>query len=126
MSKQREELIRATFELARNLEWVESLEPKFRDHDISAAELAKSREAWNEHTERRDWEWWKDQSKGMSISELDDERIGYTQKLNALGMLQTKRENIASPQNQFQEILKGTLKSEDKPQEQSKDQGRDM
>jgi hypothetical protein len=63
VSDDREKLIRRHFEAMRDLTWAETLEPKFRGYDLSAAQMQEYREAWNRHTEARDWAWWHENTK---------------------------------------------------------------
>jgi hypothetical protein len=69
----RHTLVRAHFDAYSDLLWATDLEPKFRQYDLSAAELKEYREAWNRHAEARDWDWWQETAKGMSEAELRKE-----------------------------------------------------
>src|ERR1700731_2333452 len=69
----RDKLIRAHFDAYSEHTWVTNLEPKFTEYDLSTAELREQREAWNRHTEARDWEWWLKKVKTMSNAELKQE-----------------------------------------------------
>jgi hypothetical protein len=72
-AQERELLIRRSFDVATELVWLEDLLPKYRDAGLSDAELKKYREAWYEHTERRDWGWWQEHSSRQSNEQLRDE-----------------------------------------------------
>src|SRR5437016_11192218 len=57
MATYRDKLIRANFEAYRDLTWVETSEPRLREHGQDKASIEKHRQEWNEHTEREDWPW---------------------------------------------------------------------
>ena len=69
----REKLIRAHFGAYSDLTWVKELEPKFRPHNLDAATINGYREAWNRHTEARDWKWWVEHTKGTPDAKLREE-----------------------------------------------------
>jgi hypothetical protein len=126
MAKSRDELIRADFEAYRDLTWWETLEPRFREQGIDASAMAGFREAWNRHAENRDWAWWQNEAKHYSDAELDGMRKDCIELLDAIGVLQSRRDKAAREQEAFRQVLSGTRKKEEKPQEQSKDKGREM
>jgi hypothetical protein len=64
------------------------------------------------------------QVSGYGVNELLDMRADYIDRLDALGMLQWQLDR--SDQKIFQQVLKGALTNEEKPQEQSKDRGREL
>src|ERR1700722_20899364 len=123
MSRFKDELVRAVFELHRDLVWVETLEPKFNDRGENATAMLGFRAAWNQHCEKRDWAWWQNEAKRFSTGDLDDMRMDITAKLESLGLRQWERNEgnkAASTQEKLQQLLKGTLNQEEKPQERSR------
>jgi hypothetical protein len=69
----RAKLVRAHFAAYSDLTWARELEPKFRAQGVTGAELERFRAAWNRHTERRDWEWWQEQTAKQSNAVLEKE-----------------------------------------------------
>src|SRR3954469_12885909 len=69
----RDKLIRAHFDAYSDLLWVTHLEPKFRRYNLDAAEMREYREAWNRHSEARDWDWWLEKVKSIPDAELQRE-----------------------------------------------------
>ena len=69
----RDKLIRAHFDAYSELIWAQDLEPKFTQYNVDAAEMKEYRQAWNQHTEARDWEWWLGKVEAMSNGELQQE-----------------------------------------------------
>jgi hypothetical protein len=129
MSRFRDELIRAVFELHREQLWVETLEPKFKERGVDAAAMTEFREAWNQHCEKQDWAWWQNEAKRFSTNELDDMRRDITDKLDAIGVRQSRPNNLnkaASEEQKFDRVLNGALNHEDKRTERSHDHGREM
>jgi hypothetical protein len=128
MATFRDKLIRANFEAYLDLTWMETLEPRFRDHGQDKASIEKYRQAWNEQTEKNDWPWWQEHSKRFSNAVLEDERMECIDRMDSLGMLHRQRDKTASERELFQRILNATLDRdrEEKPQEQSLDLGRGL
>ncbi len=126
MATFRDELIRAHFEAHRDLRWAEKVEPQFKDRGLDAASISAYRQAWNDQMEMTDWARWQKESQRFSNAVLDDKRMDCIDRLDALGMLQWQRDKAASERENFQQILNGTPGREEKPQEQSRDQGREM
>ena len=123
---ERDKLIRAHFEASRDLTWAQILEPKFRERGVDAVEMKGYREAWNLHVERRDWGWWENEVKSYSTADLQDMLADCIEKLDALGMLQWRRDK--SEAEDFRRVLNASpekgAEEEEKQQERSK--GRDM
>jgi hypothetical protein len=128
MATTRDNLIRRHFEAMRDLTWAETLEPKFREQGVDPAAMKEYREAWNRHSETRDWAWWQHESKGDSTERLEDMLMDCIEKLDAIGMLQWQKDKGQSEQEKFQKILDGAGKKEEKSQEHSKprDTGREL
>ncbi len=120
MSGFRNDLVRAAFELMRDLTWVETLLPRFKEHGVDAAAMNGFREAWNQHCQEKDWEWWQNEAKQHSTGELDDMRMDYSDRLDALGMLQSKNP-AASEQERFRQLVQNKLNQEQERPEQSHD-----
>lgn len=72
------------------------------------------------------WLWWQNEAKRFSHGELDDKRTDCIGHLDALGMLQWKQDNAASEREKFQRVLNGRPNRKVKPQERSKDRGKEM
>jgi hypothetical protein len=124
MARFRDELIRAHFEAYRDLEWFETLEPRFREHGVDAGSMNVFRAAWNDYVQARDWDWWKDETKHMSNEELDDERMDCLDKLDALGMLQWERNRATKGEITFQDVLDAIPNAEDPKREQTQTRGK--
>src|SRR5262245_26912603 len=125
MGKHRDDLIRAGFELERDLNWLKTLEPSYREQGLAAATIASRREAFNQYEEKGHWPWWQNEATRFSNAVLDDMRMDCIDRLDALGLLRWKQYQAASKRERLQQIL-GTPDREEKPQERSKDRGRGM
>ena len=128
MTQPRDQLIRRHFEAMRDLIWAETLEPKFREYRVDAATMKTFREAWNHYAEKRDWAWWQNEAKSDSNDHLEDMLMDCFEKLDAIGMLQWKRDNRGGEQEKFHRILEGRDDKEEKRQEPSRtrDDGMEM
>ena len=126
MATFRDELIRAVFELERDLTWWKTLEPSFREQGLDAATITSRREAFNQSEETRNWPWWQKEATRFSNAVLDDMRMDCIDQLDALGMLRWKQDHAASAREKLAQVLKGPVNQEEKPQERSKEQGREM
>lgn len=123
MPTKRQILVRRNFEAYRDLTWFAELEPKFRERGIEGKELQSFREMWNEHAEKRDWEWWQKETARKASGRLKDEIMDITDRLDQLGCLtwledQKQRES----KEDFKQILtetaaKGGNKEQEKGQE---------
>ena len=76
----------------RDLTWFETLEPKFREQGVDAKTMKELRQAWNQHAEKRDWEWWQKESQKYSTGQLEDDLKDSMEQLNAIGLLQWRHE----------------------------------
>ena len=123
MATFRDELIRAVFELERDLTWCTSVEPTLRERGVDAAAMTALREAWNQAEEKRDWSRWQHEATRFSNAVLDDMRMDRIDQLDMLGMLRWQRERASE---KFQQILRGAPDREAEPQQQSRDQGRGL
>jgi hypothetical protein len=115
----RDELIRASFEAHRDLEWAQTLEPTLRESGIDDTSMKAYREAWNAHAESRDWLWWQNDAKRFSNEQLDNERMECLGKLNALGLLHRERNRATEGQVTFQHVLDATSSTEERSPEQA-------
>jgi len=124
----RETLIRATFELSREIGFRHFLAENFHRADPVLTALrpdqrtAFLRDWWDAARERM-FESYREQVAGYGVKDLLAMREAY---LDALGLLPGSRDKAASEREGFQQILKGTAPKEEKPQEQSKENGREM
>jgi hypothetical protein len=118
----RAELVRANFDAYSDLEWVTYLEPKFRQYDLSAAELKALREAWNRHTEARDWDWWQEHTKGRSDAELRKDIAECRAEITAFRE-QGRDRQVGDPSRGFDETLKQYAEAGVNPKPQAKDRG---
>jgi hypothetical protein len=84
MSQSREELIRANFEVHRDLHWATTLEPRFREYELDPDAMRHYREAWNVFAEDRDWSWWKEESRRYSNDELKSETAECLEELKVV------------------------------------------
>ena len=123
MAGSRDTLVRRHFEAMRDLTWVEELEPQFTEYGMDTATMAKHREGWNLHAERRDWEWWQQETKRFTVGELEDMLMDCIEKLDAIGMLRCKKDR-----QRFHQILKEEPESENRSHDQTKQRtgGRDI
>ncbi len=124
MATYRDQLIRAVFELERDLTWCKNLEPGLREQSVDAATMASLRAAWNQAEEKRNWVQWQSEATRFSNAVLDDMRMDRIDQLDMLGMLRWQRDRAAS--ERFQQILRGTMDRQEKPQEQARDKGREL
>lgn len=92
LSSKRQLLIRRHFEAYRDLSWFEDLEPRFRERGIEGKELQTFREAWNEHAQIRDWDWWQKKTARTPSGRLEDEIMDITERLDQLGCLRWQQE----------------------------------
>jgi hypothetical protein len=69
----RDKLVRAHLDAYSDLTWAKELEPKFRQYNLDEAEMKEHREAWNRHTEARDWQWWLNHVKDTPDAKLREE-----------------------------------------------------
>src|SRR5262245_10602245 len=123
MATYRDELIRAVFELERDVTWLKSVEPRLRERGVDAAAMTALREAWNQQEDRNGWARWQKESKRFSNAVLDDMRMDRIDQLDMLGMLQWQRDKAAE---RFQQILRGAPEREEKLDQRSTDQGREL
>lgn len=93
MKDERQELIRREFELYRDIKWFEDLEPKAIKAGATKENLDDMRKSWNEHTEERDWSWWRDTSQHYSKERLQDSIMNAVDRLAQLGCLKWQREH---------------------------------
>jgi hypothetical protein len=63
---------------------------------------------------------------GLSVLVLLDRREDYFNTLDAIGMLQWRREQGAGEQEKFKQVLKGSPNRDDAPREQARGKGREM
>jgi hypothetical protein len=126
MATFRDHLIRAVFELDRDLTWWKTLEPNYRDLGLDAATMTSRREAFNQSEEKRTWPGWQSEAKRFSNAVLDDMRMDRIEMLDAIGMLHWQRERTFGDREKLARVFKGTAAKEGKSQEQSKDRGREM
>jgi hypothetical protein len=115
----RDKLIRAHFDAYRDHTWVTDLEPKFRQYNLSTAESEEYREAWNRHTEARDWDWWLESVKSMPDAELRQEIAKRHGEIDAF------RKGPETDRERFQRILDANEKTQPK-QPGTKDREREM
>ena len=115
----RDKLIRAHFDAYSDYTWVTNLEPKLRQHNLSTAELEECREAWNRHTEARDWDWWLEKVKGMPDAELKEEIAERRAEIEAF------RKGLVTDSERFQRILDDNEKTHP-IQQATKDREREM
>src|SRR5262249_54399467 len=103
-------LIRREFELARDITWAQELEPKFRENGVSDEKLGGFREAWNQHTEKRDWDWGQDYSARHSDEQLENSVRKATAQAAALGCVELPPDRARhppgdGPRSEYQEML---------------------
>jgi hypothetical protein len=115
----RDKLIRAHFDAYSDHSWVTNLEPKFREYNLNAVELEEHREAWNRHTEGRDWEWWLENVKNMPNAELKEEIAKRRAEIDAF------RKGPETDAERFQNILDANDTTQPL-QPATKDRGREM
>src|SRR5262249_35849823 len=108
MPTKRNILVRRNFEAYRDLTWFEQLEPKYRERGIEGRELQAIREAWNEHVDKRDWAWWQEKSAGESSSQLEDQIMDITDRLDQLGCLKWQKECAQAAQRAANDNSKET------------------
>jgi hypothetical protein len=115
----RDKLIRAHFDAYSDHTWVTDLEPKFRQYNLSAEEMEEYREAWNRHTEGRDWEWWLENVKNIPNAELKQEITNRRAEIDAF------RKGLETDGERFQRILDSNEKTQP-VQQPTKVRGREM
>lgn len=101
----RDQLVRAHFEVQRDLHWETTLEPRFRRHHVDADAMRHYREAWNVFSEDRDWNWWKDEARHSSNEELKTEIAECMEEIKALGMRQPGRDQATTGGETFHDIV---------------------
>jgi hypothetical protein len=115
----RDKLIRAHFDAYSDHTWLTDLEPKFRQYNVSTAEIEEYREAWKRHTEARDWDWWLENVKSIPDAELKEEITKRRAEIDSF------RNGLETDGERFRRILDGNEKTQ--PIEQAtKDRGREM
>ena len=114
----RDQLIRAHFDAYSDLVWVTDLEPKFRPYNLDTAQLKEFRQAWNRHTEARDWSWWLENVKSVPDAKLQQEIAECRAEIAAF------RKEPDTERQRFQRILDGKASSRT-IQRESKDHERD-
>jgi hypothetical protein len=100
----RDDVVRAHFEVQRDLHWVATLEPRFRGHTPNPDAMRHYREAWNAFAEDRDWSWWKEEARHYSNDELKAEITECMAEINALGMRQSARDQATTGGQTFHDI----------------------
>jgi hypothetical protein len=106
MPSERESLVRRNFEAYRDLTWFESLEPKCREQEVGGEELQAFREAWNEHAEMSDWDWWQKEAASKPSGRLEDEGMDIVDRLDQLGCLRWLEEkNCREAAGNYREAL---------------------
>jgi hypothetical protein len=127
----RDELIRETFELSHELGFQHFLVKNVnRDDPVLAKMNPEERTAflrkWWDATRDQMYQEYREQVAGRSDWDLLDWRADCINTLDAIGMLQSWREQDAGDQERFKQVLKGSPGLEEKPHEQSRDDGREM
>lgn len=105
MPSDREIMVRRNFEAYRDLIWIEELEPKFRERGMDNKQVQLFREAWNEHTEIKDWPWWQQETANTSNERLDDEIMDITDRLDQLAALRWLQERSQNYRDTFDRTL---------------------
>ncbi len=131
MAKLREELIRETFELSREIGYRHFLAENFDRPDpvlvkLNPEERTAFLRDWWDGARDRMYEGYRKQVAGYSVSDLLDMRADYIDTLDAIGMLQWRQETVASNRDKLAQVFKGTVAQEEESQEQSKELGREM
>jgi len=126
----REKLVLEAFELSREIGYQRFLAENFHRADpVLTALKPEERKAflrnWWDAARDRMYEGYRELVAGYGVSQLLDMRDAYIDTLDALGLSLWRRERAADERERFQQVLKGELKTEEKPQQQAKDQGRE-
>jgi len=101
----REQLVRAHFDAYSDLVWAEHLAPKFTEYGLAPESMRRYREAWNAHTEKRDWAWWQDHVKDWSNNKLKAEIAEWMDEIKALGTRQAVRDQATTGGQTFHDIV---------------------
>jgi hypothetical protein len=100
----REQLVRANFEAYGDLVWAQN-EPKFREYHLDPESMRRYREAWNAHTEKRDWEWWQRRVANQPDTELKAEIAECMAEIKAIERRLPARDQADPSRQTFRDIL---------------------
>jgi hypothetical protein len=101
----REQLVRAHFEAHRDLMWADAMEPRLKGYDLNGDAMKPYREAWNAFVEKRDWEWWRDETRRSTNDELKAEIGDCLRELKSREMRQSVHGRADTGRQSFYEIL---------------------
>jgi hypothetical protein len=123
----RDDLVRAHFEVHRDLEWSKELEPKFREYNASPDAMRHYREAWIVFMEDRDWEYWRDDvTRRSSNEELKAEVAERVAEIKGLEMRQSARDQATTGGQTFHDIVNRAGDSERGTPEPTLTKGKQM
>jgi hypothetical protein len=106
----RSQLVRAHFELYRDLYWSQEMEPKLRELNSSPDAMRHYRQAWDVFIEARDWQHWReDETRRCSNEELRAEIGVFKAELKSLDMRRTAHERADTGHPSFGDILNGNI-----------------
>ena len=106
----RSQLVRAHFELYRDLYWSQEMEPKLRELNSSPDAMRHYREAWDVFIEDRDWQHWReDETRRCSNEELRAEISVYKAELKSLDMRRSTRDQADGARQSLRDILSGNI-----------------
>jgi hypothetical protein len=101
----REQLVRANFEAYGDLVWAQN-EPKFREeYHLDPEAMRRYREAWNAHSEKRDWEWWQRRVANQPDTELKAEIAECMAEIKAIERRLPARHQATTDGQTFHDIL---------------------
>jgi len=103
----RHELVRAHFDAYGDLAWAQN-EPKFREYHLDPESMRRYREAWNAHTEKRDWEWWQRRVANQPDTELKAEIAECMAEIKAIERRLPARDQADPSRQTFRDILDQT------------------
>jgi hypothetical protein len=92
MDTYKDALIRQVFDLERDITFTTTAAEEAKVLGVEPQKLEFLREAFNQHLENRDWEWWQKRAqKKYSVGELADMLEDATRRADALGMQQREQ-----------------------------------
>jgi hypothetical protein len=101
----REQLVRTNFEAYRDLMWADAMEPRLKGYDLNSDAMKPYRDAWNAFVEKRDWDWWRYETRRSSNEELKAEIAECMDEIKALGSRQAVRDRATTDGQTFHDIL---------------------
>jgi hypothetical protein len=101
----RNQLVRANFEAYRDLKWADAIEPRLKGHDLNSDEMKAYRDEWNAFVEKRDWDWWRHETRRSSNEELKAEIAECMDEIKALGARHVVRDRATTGGSTLHDII---------------------